>query len=46
MADNTPTPPANAGGSLNFIHQIIEDDNQTGKFAGRVCTRFPPEPNG
>ncbi len=46
MADNAPTPPANAGGSLNFIHQIIEADNQTGKFAGRVCTRFPPEPNG
>ena len=32
--------------SLNFIHQIIEDDNKTGKFAGRVATRFPPEPNG
>lgn len=32
--------------SLNFIHQIIEDDNRTGKFGGRVHTRFPPEPNG
>src|SRR5580692_128036 len=32
--------------STNFIHQIIEDDIKTGKFAGRVCTRFPPEPNG
>ncbi len=32
--------------AVNFIHQIIEDDNRTGKFAGRVCTRFPPEPNG
>src|ERR1700704_174685 len=32
--------------SLNFIHQIIEADNASGKFAGRVCTRFPPEPNG
>src|SRR2546423_15676380 len=32
--------------STNFIHQIIEDDNKTGKFTGRVCTRFPPEPNG
>jgi glutaminyl-tRNA synthetase len=32
--------------SLNFIHQIIEEDNKTGKFAGRVQTRFPPEPNG
>ena len=32
--------------SLNFIQQIIEDDNRTGKFGGRVHTRFPPEPNG
>jgi glutaminyl-tRNA synthetase len=32
--------------TLNFIHQIIEDDNRSGKYAGRVCTRFPPEPNG
>src|SRR6266568_8705375 len=32
--------------SLNFIHQIIEADNASGKFAGRVATRFPPEPNG
>src|SRR5262249_23922505 len=30
----------------NFIHTIIEEDNQTGKFGGRVHTRFPPEPNG
>src|SRR3954465_495934 len=32
--------------SLNFIQQIIEEDNRTGKFGGRVYTRFPPEPNG
>lgn len=32
--------------ALNFIHQIIEEDNKTGKFDGRVQTRFPPEPNG
>jgi glutaminyl-tRNA synthetase len=38
---STESPPA-----LHFIHQIIEEDNRTGKFAGRVCTRFPPEPNG
>ena len=31
---------------LNFIHQIIEEDNTTGKFNKRVHTRFPPEPNG
>jgi glutaminyl-tRNA synthetase len=30
----------------NFIHAIVDDDNQTGKFQGRVHTRFPPEPNG
>jgi len=32
--------------SLNFIEQIIEEDNATGKHDGRVHTRFPPEPNG
>ncbi|MDX5411330.1 MAG: glutamine--tRNA ligase/YqeY domain fusion protein [Thauera sp.] len=30
----------------NFIRSIIEDDNRSGKWAGRVETRFPPEPNG
>ena len=32
--------------SLNFIHEIIEEDNRTGKYGNRVHTRFPPEPNG
>ena len=32
--------------SLNFIEAIIEDDLKNGKHAGRVLTRFPPEPNG
>src|SRR2546421_1496058 len=31
---------------LNFIEQIIEEHNRTGRFGGRVHTRFPPEPNG
>jgi glutaminyl-tRNA synthetase len=35
-----------ASSSLNFIQEIIEDHNRTGRFAGRVHTRFPPEPNG
>jgi glutaminyl-tRNA synthetase len=35
-----------AGRSLNFIEQIIEEDMRTGKYQGRVHTRFPPEPNG
>ncbi len=30
----------------NFIRTIITDDLKTGKFDGRVKTRFPPEPNG
>ncbi|MFW5810716.1 MAG: glutamate--tRNA ligase family protein, partial [Thermodesulfobacteriota bacterium] len=30
----------------NFIRYIIEEDQQTGRFDGRVVTRFPPEPNG
>lgn len=32
--------------TLNFIEQIVEEDNRTGKHEGRVHTRFPPEPNG
>ncbi len=30
----------------NFIRYLVEEDNRTGKFGGRVITRFPPEPNG
>ncbi len=30
----------------NFIRTMVIDDMQTGKFGGRVMTRFPPEPNG
>ncbi|HNW99291.1 MAG TPA: glutamine--tRNA ligase/YqeY domain fusion protein [Bacteroidales bacterium] len=32
--------------SLNFIHEIIEEDLKNGKNESRVHTRFPPEPNG
>jgi len=32
--------------STDFIRTIIQEDNQSGKHAGRVHTRFPPEPNG
>lgn len=37
--DETATP-------SNFIRDIINEDNKTGKFDGKVVTRFPPEPNG
>ena len=30
----------------NFITDIIEEHNESGRFKGRVHTRFPPEPNG
>ncbi|HZE26979.1 MAG TPA: glutamine--tRNA ligase/YqeY domain fusion protein [Terriglobales bacterium] len=30
----------------NFIRDIMLDDLKTNKYAGRVQTRFPPEPNG
>ncbi|NPU83661.1 MAG: glutamine--tRNA ligase/YqeY domain fusion protein [Syntrophaceae bacterium] len=37
----TPSPPP-----TDFIRDIIDEDNRTGKHDGRVATRFPPEPNG
>jgi glutaminyl-tRNA synthetase len=30
----------------DFIRTIIQEDLNTGKYDGRVHTRFPPEPNG
>jgi glutaminyl-tRNA synthetase len=30
----------------NFVHELIEADNASGRFGGKVITRFPPEPNG
>jgi len=41
-SSNVPAEPA----GLDFVRRIVEDDNQTGKWGGRVATRFPPEPNG
>jgi glutaminyl-tRNA synthetase len=32
--------------SLDFVRQIVADDCASGKWGGRVQTRFPPEPNG
>jgi glutaminyl-tRNA synthetase len=31
---------------LDFIREIVAEDQRTGKHGGRVHTRFPPEPNG
>ena len=32
--------------STSFIQDLIDRDQVTGRFGGRVHTRFPPEPNG
>jgi glutaminyl-tRNA synthetase len=32
--------------SSNFITAIVDEHIQSGRFGGRVHTRFPPEPNG
>jgi glutaminyl-tRNA synthetase len=44
-ASGTPTPGEPTAPS-HFIRDIIIDDIKTGKYGGRVHTRFPPEPNG
>lgn len=41
MSENNNTTP-----KTNFIREIIDEDIRTGKYGGRVHTRFPPEPNG
>jgi glutaminyl-tRNA synthetase len=40
------TTPAAAPVNRHFVRQIIEADIVAGRNAGRVVTRFPPEPNG
>ncbi|MBN2196340.1 MAG: glutamine--tRNA ligase/YqeY domain fusion protein [Polyangiaceae bacterium] len=39
MSTAAPTP-------TDFIREIIDEHNRSGRFDGRVRTRFPPEPNG
>jgi glutaminyl-tRNA synthetase len=38
--------PNDAAPSMDFIRTIVANDVKTNKWAGRVVTRFPPEPNG
>ncbi|HSH74189.1 MAG TPA: glutamine--tRNA ligase/YqeY domain fusion protein [Longimicrobiales bacterium] len=35
-----------AGPGADFIRQIVAADGASGRYGGRVVTRFPPEPNG
>lgn len=32
--------------AYDFIRTIVKEDTESGKYEGRVHTRFPPEPNG
>jgi glutaminyl-tRNA synthetase len=41
MVDATPNPKPKS----NFVRDIIDEHLRTGRFT-KVCTRFPPEPNG
>jgi glutaminyl-tRNA synthetase len=43
---STPDENVGDGGYRDFIRQIVDEDNATGKHGGLVATRFPPEPNG
>jgi len=45
---NAPAQPTGAepAAGQDFVRRIVTDDLQTGKWGGRVATRFPPEPNG
>jgi glutaminyl-tRNA synthetase len=49
-APSTPPPSGSAHFALGtvrtFIHDLIDADNASGRFGGKVKTRFPPEPNG
>jgi glutaminyl-tRNA synthetase len=40
MTDTSSPPP------LDFVRAIVAEDCKTGKYGGKVMTRFPPEPNG
>src|SRR6201987_560361 len=46
FAMSTKESPVTLAPPSNFIREQVVADNGSGKFGGRVCTRFPPEPNG
>ena len=45
MSNSETTTPVRREG-LDFIREIVLRDTDAGRYAGRVATRFPPEPNG
>jgi glutaminyl-tRNA synthetase len=44
MSESSGSTPEETG--VDFVRSRIVEDNRQGTFAGRVHTRFPPEPNG
>src|SRR3954463_5046770 len=38
--------PSTSPAHTDFIRDIVAEDQRSGKHAGKVHTRFPPEPNG
>lgn len=46
LINNRETTETGATTGSNFIRDMVNEDIRTGKFDGRVHTRFPPEPNG
>ncbi len=47
MAEEKRTEDKNEGrNTLGFIREEVEADTASGRFDGKVMTRFPPEPNG
>jgi glutaminyl-tRNA synthetase len=41
-----PEPQGSPSAGSDFIRQIVAADVTSGRYGGRVVTRFPPEPNG
>jgi glutaminyl-tRNA synthetase len=46
MTENETLETSAANTPRDFIRAAVEEDLKTGRFGGRVHTRFPPEPNG
>ncbi|MBI2835938.1 MAG: glutamine--tRNA ligase/YqeY domain fusion protein [Acidobacteria bacterium] len=46
MTRSDPGTPSRDGAPVDFIREIVREDLASLKHAGRVVTRFPPEPNG
>ncbi len=46
MASSTPVKEEEVFESVDFIRAAVAEDTASGRFEGRVQTRFPPEPNG